>query len=481
MSEGYAASESGLKGRRTLIYLALSLMTASWITGLLAGFFVADGPAAPLTVLVLTLLTLLSLAFGRALRRLELRQELRRGILAGAFAFLCLLVLSSGFYNRFGLFGGEWLGELLRSEQTRATFLNQITSLVLVAACGWLGLLLGDMRLTSANLSRYFYVCILLLVLPAIFFVSDISQDLPWLYFLFLFAALLALGLGRVEEAARRSQDQGSPFTLYWLAQLGLTAAVLLGVVGVAHALNLAHGLGLVIVLVAPVITVLFFPFVYVGAKLLILSGLRWAAPAASGEPSAEAEVAAQASEAAQPSTLQSLCVGLALLILVLLIVRLFLFTTRRWREMAEDWRQEEQAATPSLGERISEAMEERLMRSSLQLPGLNYLRRRLVTRSIRRIYAALVALGAERGHPRPAARTPYEHLPELRRAFPGCEAQIAQITDAYIAAHYGQVPETRAALQGIRASWEHVREVARSTPSMPLTGTSGAREGGRV
>jgi hypothetical protein len=42
-------------------------------------------------------------------------------------------------------------------------------------------------------------------------------------------------------------------------------------------------------------------------------------------------------------------------------------------------------------------------------------------------------------------------------------------------------VPETRAALQGIRASWQHVREVARRTPSMPLTGVSGAREGGRV
>ena len=256
---------------------------------------------------------------------------------------------------------------------------------------------------------------------------------------------------------------------------------VLLGLVGLAHALKLAHGLGLVIVLVAPVITVLIFPFVYAGAKLLILSGLRWTVPAASEGASDVAGAGAAVSEAAQPSTIQSLCVGLALLILVLLIVRLVLFTARRWREMSEDWRQEEQAATPSLGERISEAMEERLMRSSLALPGLNYLRRRLVTRSIRRIYAALVALGAERGHPRPAARTPYEHLPELRRAFPGCEVQLAQITDAYVAAHYGQAPETRAALQGIRASWQHVREVARHTPSMPLTGVSGAREGGRV
>ena len=89
----------GLKSRRVFIYLALSLMTASWITGVLRAIFDQAGPPPPLTVAVLTLLTLVPLALSRWLRELDLRDNLRRQMLAAAFAFLCLLILSSGYYN----------------------------------------------------------------------------------------------------------------------------------------------------------------------------------------------------------------------------------------------------------------------------------------------------------------------------------------------------------------------------------------------
>jgi hypothetical protein len=457
-----------MMSRRTFIYLALSLMTASWITGLLWAILHDSGPPPLVTVAVLTLLTWIPLGVSRWVRSLELRQDLYRGILGGFYAFLVLLVVSSGFYNNYGLFGRGWIGRVLGDELSSATFLNQVTSLLLTTLCWWLGLMLGDMRLSSTNLRRYFYLCILALVLPAIFFVSDVSQDLVWLYFAVLFTGLTMLGMGRVEETARRSQDQGSPFTFYWLAQIGLVSGVLLLLVGLAQALRLAQGLGLVLALVAPVISVLIFPIVYAGAKLLILSGLRLTVPAPSVGPSGAADAGRQADQVAQPATGQSLVAGLLLLLGLFLLYRLFRFSVRRWRHLAEDLGQEERAATPSLGDRISEALAERLTRRGLNLPGLGRIRRHLVARSIRRIYAALTALAAERGYPRAAARTPYEYLPALRRAFPGCEVQVAQITEAYVAAHYGQVPDSREALEEIKSTWDGVRELARRSAPQP-------------
>jgi len=77
---------------------------------------------------------------------------------------------------------------------------------------------------------------------------------------------------------------------------------------------------------------------------------------------------------------------------------------------------------------------------------------------SIRRIYANLVRLATELGYPRSKAQTPYEYLIILEEALPDSEAEVELITEAYVNAHYGQVPDTREELQRIRDSWERVR-----------------------
>jgi hypothetical protein len=484
MSETYGSTR--LKSRRTLIYLALSLMTASGISGLLWSLLGDVGPPVPVTVVVLTLLTLVPLLLSRWVREMGLATRPRQGILAVAFVLLGLSVVASGFYNDYGLFGATWMNRSVSDELSRDLALNQATSLVLVVVCWWLGLTLGDMRLTPANLSRYFYVCILVLTSPSVFFVSDVSQGLSWLYFMFLFTSLVMLGLGRVEEAARRSQDRGSPFTFYWLTQVGLFAGVLLGLVGIAQALKLAYGFGLILVAMGPVVTVLAYPLFYVGARFIGF-GLRLAVASGAAEPPEAPDMAtagAAVSQSYEPSNAQSLCASLVFLVFLLAVALGAVYAIRRWREMMQDYERKERVAMPSLGERVAEALEERIERLRFNLPGVGRLRRRLAVRSIRRIYAALVALGAERGYSRPAARTPYEHLATLKRAFPGCEAQVERITAAYVGAHYGQVPETRQALREIKAAWEHVRETSRRiapTPSQRVVSAADAGGGHHV
>jgi hypothetical protein len=77
---------------------------------------------------------------------------------------------------------------------------------------------------------------------------------------------------------------------------------------------------------------------------------------------------------------------------------------------------------------------------------------------TIRRIYANLLRLAAEAGYPRAEAQTPHEYLETLHEALPGSEADVATITEAYVNARYGQVPDTREELQRIRDCWERVR-----------------------
>jgi hypothetical protein len=77
---------------------------------------------------------------------------------------------------------------------------------------------------------------------------------------------------------------------------------------------------------------------------------------------------------------------------------------------------------------------------------------------SVRRIYANLIRLAAESGHPRAEAQTPYEYLPTLLGAFPDNVEEVKAITEAYVGAHYGQLPDSQQELQRLRACWDRIR-----------------------
>ena len=83
---------------------------------------------------------------------------------------------------------------------------------------------------------------------------------------------------------------------------------------------------------------------------------------------------------------------------------------------------------------------------------------------SVRYIYANVIRLAARRGFPRPPARTPNEFLPTLEGAFPGREADLSRLTEAYVMVHYGEVPADREEIEELRACWQ--RLCAAPTPA---------------
>jgi hypothetical protein len=77
---------------------------------------------------------------------------------------------------------------------------------------------------------------------------------------------------------------------------------------------------------------------------------------------------------------------------------------------------------------------------------------------SVEAIYANLTRLARQRGHPRRPATPPDAYLPALMAAFPGNEAGLARITEAYMRVHYGDQPVSGEELAQVRADYEAVR-----------------------
>jgi hypothetical protein len=94
---------------------------------------------------------------------------------------------------------------------------------------------------------------------------------------------------------------------------------------------------------------------------------------------------------------------------------------------------------------------------------GISALRRWLAQMTIRRLYVRAVQEAGRRGHQRSASQTPYDFLPEMQRAFPQNISEARDVTEAYVASHYGQVPDTDEALNALKQAWERMRQSPRS------------------
>lgn len=93
---------------------------------------------------------------------------------------------------------------------------------------------------------------------------------------------------------------------------------------------------------------------------------------------------------------------------------------------------------------------------------GLSALRRWLAQMTIRRLYVRAANEAGKRGHKRTPSQTPYDFLPAMQRAFPEHAGEARDITEAYVAAHYGQVPDSDEALDALKQAWERMRHSAR-------------------
>ncbi len=142
--------------------------------------------------------------------------------------------------------------------------------------------------------------------------------------------------------------------------------------------------------------------------------------------------------------------------VLLLLLLSYYLLRRQRHvaaaRENADDQSEYGQAAsTWNLGawlKRQGEALRERLVSRAPRHFG---------TDTVHDLYKNLLLFGDEHGLARPQEKTPYEYLAPLCHHYPQRKQDFLTLTDAYVAAHYGEHHFPADALESLQQAWQRI------------------------
>lgn len=477
-----------LNWQRELILLGLASMETVWLT---AFFWTLIRPASdlnPLPTAVLVLALLLA-AMGLS-RALAYRQVTPRAHWVIMTAALLLAIAAVLFLNL--------LPTGLPARTARFT-LGFSLALGLILAAWWRGNVLAQLDIASPNvvivhfwigLSVFFLTIILGEAMlgetlgsterdpvstPVIAPTGGIVGFVPVYFFL----SVITLSLARIEEVTQLPESTASrPRLRFWLGFIPGVAALLVASSLLLSLFFTGGGLSSTLGLFPPLLLAVGQVLGWVARAFLTLLGwllallvpvLDWFIQVI---PLQELKVAVnQVLETIQQfeqltrqmekeQASPDLWVRLGKYVPVVLLVLLVLLIGRAVRRQ----RRKTKHLTPEEPDRVSSVWAEP-GRGNLLEQGLDRLAGRMReglrffhALSIRRIYANLSRLARHEGYPRPVYQTPNEYLELLDEAFPDHSEDVRLITQAYLSAHYGQVPDTDEELERIRKAWQRIR-----------------------
>jgi hypothetical protein len=479
----WVVGRQGFNLRSEAVYFALAAAEVSWVAPLWISLTLVTSLHPPVLLWLGMVVLLLGYSyFYRALSQANLSSLVQQSILVVALLVSIGLVLRFHVYAGAGLEGAGWFLEPFRRfADVRDAIPDEWVAIMTVIYFWTRGIMLARRSLSADSVGFSFRAGIAIFVWFAMVITLMTGQDASAFVVSFFFFSLIAMALARIEEVSQMRGSSLARFGAFWLGWT-VGAVVLLTLVGALLAALLYKG-GL---------QRLLFPFVLilevmvVGVALLVFALAEWIFTGldldSSGIFEAMQRVMQQFSEMMEglvpPSSTGSGAetvpplVGVVKAVTtaaipILLIALVVLFTwwrVRRARLRGEDDLRESLLSIKTLGDDLKallQAGRDRLggLADLVDRYGLGA--RLLRALSIRRIYANLLRLAAEAGYPRRKAQTPYEYLDSLYEALPGSEEEVRVITEAYVNAHYGEVPDTREELQRIRDCWQRVRERA--------------------
>jgi hypothetical protein len=466
--------------RRELVFLALGTMDVCVVAPLFAALLSPMLPVRPLSLTALFLGAVLAVHYlARLTLALPLQPRLRSGLLGLGMLVSGLLLVHQLFHVRTRILDPTWLVDIF-SGLRQGTPSHEVPVFLLVLFLWWRGLVLAQRRLDSVSVAFRFRLGLLMLAVTTALGGSMLSWPHYRFVFVFFFASLLGIALARAEEVGHQYGGSQSPFGVGWLATLVVADLVVLLLAGGLAALLTGENISLLLVPALQVLHIVLFYTIYAVAWIaqIVIAPLiailqqeelrrtleelsRRIAPSGLMEPQ-------EVQPGELPFTAEQLALARAVGIIggVLLVLLLIALSLRRLRARA-GWRRDEERESVWEGAHLRRGLGDLLRHGRHRLDeaaaalGRSLLGRLFAAMTIRRIYAHLGALAAERGYPRASYETPYEYLPTLEQAFPDSREEVARITEAYVAVHYGEVPERAGDLAAVQAAWEHIRETA--------------------
>lgn len=467
--------------RREVVYPLTAAMEIAWFTPWYMSLIpeTARLPAGR-TAIGLFLVMIIPAYTVRVLDRLYLKPEVQRAVLAALLALICLLSMRVFLYAGQEYSGFDWLAATIEDAINIYQFIPDW--LVIVSSTlflWWRGTSLAQRRPSVSAVMFGFYTGVVSFV-GFVLIVNLVTEQDPSLFIpVFFFCALVALAAARMDEMRGLRGALRSPFGFSWLFFTALAALVVVFLGGLFGALLTGGSLADVLRWMSPLVLLIgiVFGLILVLLRMVtnwVLGFVRSLGVEQMTNPLAElleglngltAPGAAKAAESS-PAAVGLLNVARPLLMagVVLGLAALLVWQLRRqsWSEPEEDEEQHGSVFSPELLlENLRQLVDDGRGRLAavLGLVGRSGLHGLFAALTIRRIYAQMTRLAAEQGYPRAASQTPYEYEKTAVRAFSGAAADVHAITQAYVAAHYGEVPDSEAELQEIRACWQRLKE----------------------
>jgi hypothetical protein len=468
--------------RRELVYLGLISMETCWLTALFVVFAgMVPGSPTGVTTLVVGGLLLLPAYLARALDYFRIAARFYWAAMTISMLLILGVVLGLHLYPAAG--------------PDRPPGIMALLVLALIVLAWWRGNLVAQTDIASPNVvSIYFWlglsVFLLLIVLahfllgqsavtPTVDVTSAIEGVIGFIPLYFLLS-LITTGLARIEEVVQLPESTAaSPQTGYWLALLassaggvvlaGLLLSIFFGGGGLARSLNWAPPLlkeigqalyrilDIVATIVATALAYLVRPILEWWSNRQLPDVLEVLTKGV-GDLVGQIQKFLEEEMAGRGPLEGWMIVGRWIVIGLVILAVLRVGRTIRLRRQSDKSLLDDapENLSPARGiEKESDSLGDGLARWRDRLrKGLRF----LYALSVRHVYANLLRLAAHRGHKRLPAQTPYEFQAALSEALPGHRADIQLITQAYVRAHYGQVPDSRAELNRIREAWRRVR-----------------------
>lgn len=462
-------------GRHELLYLCWALMEVALLTPVLLS---AMGWARywPPAVFAFWLLAIILLPFNlnRMLTVAGVSVRRQRYAILLAFVFTLFFSLRTLLYEPVSLFDFGWLRGLFTHfvEPNNPLWGRDLTIFFLIAFLWWRGISLTSRRVEIHDIGLRLRVGGLLLA-PVVIGTSMLYRaPVTGFILLFFLSGLLAIALTRAEQIARDQEEQSYPIQPRWLGVILLTslltvlaaAAIALGLSGesvIAWLDPLWEAVRFALTVAVSTFAYLLFLLLTPLQWLLTFLAARFNLPQfslgqvpllnLSDQPIAEEEAMRQLT---QPDQLALFWLNRAiyLLIVAAVILLLYLLLSRFRSERQLALTSEEMAGASRRGRGERPGWGARLLHR------LNFWQQRRAAASIRRIYRQMAGSAAASGYPRGPSETPYEYLPSLAELWPEGTAEANLITRAYVRVRYGELPETQAELDEIRAAWQRLQ-----------------------
>lgn len=461
---------------------AVLIMNLCWIVPWLQ-LFAGTGISAPSWLVYLVMGIILSVVYilGRLGRALYLKTNIQT-VLA---AFLAIVGILLAILVLMPSSGADEIGAALNRNAIRgwrdatAVIPGQFLIALTVLLVWWRGLSLSRQHIGPFLVQRNFRLGIAILSVFGVLIARTSGGVQPlWVYTLFLFSGLLALGAARIAILEAFKGAEPTPFNRRWLSgvTLGILSvlgtALLIALVLMGQMDRLAGWLQDAVYFLG---LVLLSPLILLASLLSMLWG-RFASAAPTVPPPSFTPVPEPESPYIPSGQITTLInqgsadlleafkfvliwgsVFLAILLLIILVRRLLVTNLQ-----ANEYKQDQLSAYERLGDLPA------LLRASLlgdarqALEGLskrlNRGERVMAAARIRRIYSQLLDLSKDLGALRPASKTPLEFLNVLEMVFPGLSEDLRIITDAYIRVRYGEYPETQQQVDAVEKAWLRVR-----------------------